>query len=134
MAVSLTHGSTTVLYHETGGLLLRAGLVPLGDGRALAFQLGYTGHGRITLDVAAPGGPPAPVTLHGGESAAAADWTSVTPLPAGAPVDLTCTVLGQPGDDDPLRGRLDCRVTGTPARLTASTTMGICLDAVPALP
>ncbi|WP_340557420.1 hypothetical protein [Streptomyces sp. GSL17-111] len=135
MSVQLTHGTTTVLHHEAGGLLLRAGLVPYAGATAVTFQLGYLGHGRIVVDVVVGERPGEQVTLDGrppGEGPGAAgttEWTSLVPLPpTGSAVDLTYTVLGQPGEDDPLRGRLDCRLTGSGRRLSTETTAGICWE------
>lgn len=139
MAVPLTHGTTAVLYHEPEGLLLQASLADLpGDGAlaGIAIQLGYQGAGEITVDIGV--GPDTEcaaavdvwqeVRLHGGAGAR----TTLLQVPTTGPVHLRYTVLGQPGVDDPLRGRLDCLLTGTVPHLSATTVMGVSIESLTA--
>lgn len=136
VAVRLFFSTNRTLYHEPRGLKLQAGLVEAEPGEAaLALHLGYSGSGSITVDVIAPGERiPERVALRGGRGlTGAAAWTRVVRIGAAPRVDLCWTVLGQPGDDDPLRVRLDSEFTGTvPDGLTVTTTVGVSLQPVPA--
>jgi hypothetical protein len=140
MSVQLSYGKPRVLYREPEGLKLQASLMRLGAGHpgtaALSFQLSYHGWGEITVDIATAhrtagaayqGDPPRSVVLRGDQEYADSDaWASVVEVGGPSPVCLRFTVLGQPGNDDPLRVRLDSEVTGELPDLAVTTTMEVC--------
>jgi hypothetical protein len=128
--VALKCDRAELLFHETEGLLLSAGLLPV-DGRhrthVLTFQLSYLGTGELTVRIELEdGGEPTHLeaSLRGADSGLPGVWLASVPV-SDDRLDCRLTILGQGDEDCELRGSLVAHLSGYAPLLTAVTRASV---------